>query len=207
VNLRIFPGETVGLSGESGSGKTTLAHCIFGLTAPTAGEINFSGQPIGNLPRRELPRHLVYIFQNADLALNPRQGIGASIAEPLVAHGLQNRQAALAKAHELLAEVGLAAVPFDARPAEISAGERQRVQIARALVLRPRLLVADEPFSSLDAVHKRQLLQLFDRLKQKFHLTYLLITHDLHAIRGICDRILLLRNGRIAETGNFETAP
>ena len=205
-DLRIFPGETVGLCGASGSGKTTLAHCIFGLTSPTAGEIHFSGQPIRNFPRRILARHLVYIFQNADLALNPRHGIGDSIAEPLVVHKLLNRAAARARARELLTEVGLAAVPFDARPAEISAGERQRVQIARALALRPRLLVADEPFASLDAINKKQLLRLFAELKRKFHLTYLLITHDVPAISDDCDRVLILQDGKIVEARKFRSA-
>jgi len=199
VSLHIFPGETVGLTGVSGSGKTTLAHCIFGLTAPTAGKIEFSGQPIGSIPRCELARHLVYIFQNADLALNPRHGIGDSVAEPLAVHRLLDRTAALAKARELLTEVGLASLPFDARPGEISAGERQRVQIARALALHPRLLVADEPFSALDSVRKQQLVRLIARLKRKFHLTYLLITHDLPAIRNSCDRVLILRDGKIGD--------
>lgn len=202
ASLQIFPGETVALIGESGSGKTTLAHCLMRLTRPTAGSIRFENEEVWALQGENLQRfrrQAQFIFQDAEAALNPRQTAGGAIAEPLIAHGLLAKKAAHDRAHKLLQQAGLDQRCFDSLPSELSSGQRHRVVIARALALQPKLIVADEPFSSLDVVAKSRLLDLFLSLQRQFNLTLLVISHDLALVQQWCDRVIIMHEGRIIE--------
>jgi peptide/nickel transport system ATP-binding protein len=202
VSFCLYPGEIVGLIGESGCGKSTLAKSIFGIVKPTAGEIKFSGINInlhsGNSKSR-FCRQAQLIFQNADLALNPMRTVGSLIAEPLVAHRISAKRPAKEMAKRLLSQVGLQEKHFSSLPGELSSGQRQRAQLARALALQPKLLVADEPFASLDAQATGHLIDLLLEFKQKFSLSYLLISHDASLIHSICDRILHMQNGYVKQ--------
>jgi ABC-type glutathione transport system ATPase component len=202
VDLQIFPGETVALIGESGSGKTTLAHCLLRIVKPTAGKIYFKGEEVWALAGENLQRfrrQAQFIFQDAEAALDPRQAIGSAVAEPLLAHGLLEKKSAQDRAHELLQQVGLSARHFHSLPRELSSGQRHRAVIARALALQPKLIVADEPFSSLDVLAKSHLLDLFLSLQQQFDLTLLVISHDLALVQQWCSRMIVMRGGKIAE--------
>jgi ABC-type glutathione transport system ATPase component len=202
VNLKIFPGETVALIGASGSGKTTLAHCLFRIVEPTAGKIYFNGEEVWTLAGENLQRfrrQAQFIFQDAEAALDPRQTIGSAIAEPLIAHGLLEKKSAHDRAHELLQQAGLSARHFHCLPSELSSGQRHRAVIARGLALQPKFIAADEPFSSLDVLAKSRLLDLFLSLQQQFDLTLLVISHDLALVRQWCDRVITMREGKIAE--------
>jgi peptide/nickel transport system ATP-binding protein len=201
ANLQIFPGEIVGLAGESGSGKTTLLKCLFRITKLTSGQIFFMGKSISTFNSQNLlqfRRQAQLIFQNPDTALNPRLKIGNLIAEPLIAHRLSDRKSGLDCAREILDQVGLNAQLCKSYVAELSVGQRQRVLIARALILRPKLLAADEPFSNLDVLAKSRILDLLLTLKERFGLTYFLVSHDLRLIEDICDRIAVIRDGKIS---------
>ncbi len=203
VSLQIFPGETVALIGESGSGKTTLAHCLFRLTAPTAGNIFFEGRDVWAMTREELQsfrRQAQFILQDADAALNPRLTVGHAIAEPLLAHKLLARKPARQRAYDLLQLVGLHEQHFHALPAELSYGQRHRVVIARALALQPKFIAADEPFSSLDVLTKSRLWDLFLSLQRQLGLTYFFISHDLALVRQFARRLVVMQQGKIAAT-------
>ncbi len=202
VNLKIFLGETVALIGESGSGKTTLAHCLLRIVKPTAGKIYFRGEEVWALQGEKVQqfrRQAQFIFQDADAALNPRRTVGSAIAEPLIAHGLLAKKAAHERACTLLQQAGLDPQCADSLPSELSSGQRHRAVIARALALQPKLIVADEPFSSLDVLAKSRLLDLFLALQRQFDLTLLVISHDLALVQQWCDRVLIMRAGKIAE--------
>lgn len=202
VSLSIYPGEIVGLIGESGCGKSTLAKSILGIEEPTAGEIQFAGvkiQPCAGNSKSNVCRQIQLIFQNANLALNPMRTVGSLIAEPLIAHRILSRESAKEQAKKLLIDVGLHEINYSDLPGELSSGQRQRIQIARALVLQPKLLVADEPFASLDLQTTSLLIDHLLEFKRKFTLSYLIISHDSSLILSICDRIFIMQNGRIKE--------
>ena len=201
VSLELYAGETLALVGESGSGKTTLARMLAGLEAPTAGEILLDG---ASLPfRRSFAqrRDLQVVFQDPYSSLNPRHSIADLLAEGPVAHGLVARRDRAAFAREWLERVGLPPEAAARFPHEFSGGQLQRVSIARALALKPRILLCDEPVSALDVSVQAQILNLLADLKAQYGPAILFITHDLGVVRSIADRILVLHRGRAVEAG------
>jgi peptide/nickel transport system ATP-binding protein len=209
VSFDLYAGETFGLVGESGSGKSTLARLLVRIADPGAGDITFRGADwLGAEGRalRKQRRDIQVIFQNPYASLNPRMTVGEAIAEPIRVHGLASgRAAAKEKALDLLRRVGLEAAHYDRYPNAFSGGQRQRICIARALAVQPRLLICDECVSSLDVAVQAQVLDLLRRLKQEEGLTILFISHDLNVVRSLSDRIAVLYEGRIVESGDAET--
>ncbi len=203
VSFELRKGETLGIVGESGCGKSTTSRLIMSLMQPTAGEVWFDGQSIGlhGLTMREYRRQVQMVFQDSYSSLNPRLSAEEAIAFAPRVHGLDKRKA-LALAHELLAAVGLEPAQFARRyPHELSGGQRQRINIARALALRPRLVILDEPVSALDKSVQAQVLNLLVDLKAQYGLTYLFISHDLNVVQHMADRVLVMYLGRVAEIG------
>jgi oligopeptide transport system ATP-binding protein len=212
VSLTVDDGESVGLVGESGSGKSTLARCVLGLSTLTDGDIRFDGHSLRTMTARELVsvRAIVQpVFQDPTASLNPRLSVGASVAEPLDVHHVGSRETRRRAVGELLERVGLDPGLAARRPGQLSGGQRQRVALARALALGPRLLLLDEPVSSLDASVGAQIVNLLMRLHQELDLAMLFITHDLRLARHMTSRIAVMRSGRIVETAQtgrlFET--
>jgi oligopeptide/dipeptide ABC transporter ATP-binding protein len=207
VSLDIRRGEVLGLVGESGSGKTTLGRTLLGLVRATGGSVEFEGREITGLPERkfrELRRQMQVVFQDPHASLNPAMTIAQAVGHPLQIHGLSSDRAQLrARVSEVLERVGLAPADayLDKYPSDLSGGQKQRAVIARALILNPVLLVADEPVSMLDMSVRAKILELMLALKQDFELTYLYITHDLATARFFCDRIAIMYLGRIVEIG------
>jgi oligopeptide/dipeptide ABC transporter ATP-binding protein len=204
VSLRIFPGENVGLVGESGCGKSTVARIILGLLRPTSGQVWFEGTEISKLSGKEMRRvrrHMQLIFQDPYGSLDPRMRVGAIIREPLAVYEVGASQEQERRVDELLETVGLSSAHRHRLPAELSGGERQRVGIARALALQPRLIVCDEPVSSLDVSIRAQIVNLLEDLQRRFGLTYIFISHDLSVVKHICHRIAVMYLGRIVELG------
>ena len=202
VTLAIARGETLGLVGESGCGKTTLSRMILGLEEPDSGSIRFKGVELLGLSvrqRRELCADLQVIFQDPFGSLNPRRTIGQSVAEPLVIHGRGDRQSAQAQAVALLGKVGIDASQFNRYPHQFSGGQRQRIAIARALALKPELLILDEPVSALDVSIQAQVVNLLLDLKAEFNLSYLFISHDLALVGYLADRVAVMQRGCIVE--------
>ncbi|MBP8306052.1 MAG: ABC transporter ATP-binding protein [Burkholderiaceae bacterium] len=203
IDFDVLKGETLGVVGESGCGKSTTARLLMSLIEPGAGEVLFDGRTVGSreLPLRDYRRQVQMVFQDSYSSLNPRLPIEASVAFGPRVHGL-GAAAASARARELLARVGLEPGRFAARyPHELSGGQRQRVNIARALALEPRLVILDEAVSALDKSVEAQVLNLLLDLKQEFGLTYLFISHDLHVVRYLCDRVMVMYLGQVAEIG------
>ena len=203
VSFELRKGETLGIVGESGCGKSTTSRLIMALMRPTDGEVIFDGQSVGpaGLSMKEYRRQVQMVFQDSYSSLNPRLTVEDSIAFAPRVHGLDGRRS-LACAHELLAAVGLDPARFGRRyPHELSGGQRQRVNIARALALRPRLLILDEPVSALDKSVEAQVLNLLTELKAEYGLTYLFISHDLNVVQYMADRVLVMYLGRVAEVG------
>src|SRR5699024_9317618 len=206
VDLDIEPGQTVSLVGESGSGKSTLARSIIGLEQSTAGTITFDGQDLASLSRRQRrakSRDIQMIFQDPGSSLNPRRTVYQIISEGWLIH----REIAPPKGTwrdqvvTLLEQVGLSAAHLDRYPHQFSGGQRQRISIARALSMRPKLIICDEPVSALDVSVQAQVLNLLARLQHEFDLTYLFISHDLSVVRHISDHVAVMYKGRIIETG------
>lgn len=205
VSFEVFPGETFGLAGESGCGKTTLGRTIARLTDAHAGEVWYKGVDLQQLNAEALQpyrREIQVVFQDPYASLNPRMTIGEAIVEPMQVHRLhENARARRDKTVELLETVGLQADHFQRYPHEFSGGQRQRICVARALALQPRLLICDEMVSALDVSVQATVLNLLMDLREKFGLTYLFISHDLSVIKQMCDRLLIMNQGRIEEIG------
>jgi oligopeptide transport system ATP-binding protein len=205
VDLDVLPGQAVGLVGESGCGKTTTGRCILRLIEPSAGSIRFNGQDVMGLDRsglRSLRRDLQIIFQDPFGSLNPRRTVYQTLAEPLEFHGIcQGREALRAEVRRLLLLVGLDPDYLDRYPHQFSGGQRQRVGIARALSVRPKFIVCDEPVSALDVSVQAQILNLLADLRTELGLSYLFIAHDLAVVRHLCDVVAVMYLGRIVEIG------
>jgi oligopeptide transport system ATP-binding protein len=202
VTLSIAKGETLGLVGESGCGKSTLGRCVVRLLEPTAGDVVFDGRSIAKLgPRalRPVRRQMQMIFQDPYASLNPRKRVGTIIGDPMKIHGIADGKKLKQKVEELLEAVGLSPEHYNRFPHEFSGGQRQRIGVARALALRPKLIVADEPVSALDVSIQAQIVNLLESLQDEFDLTYLFIAHDLAVVRHISDRIAVMYLGVIVE--------
>jgi oligopeptide transport system ATP-binding protein len=202
VSFEIYPGETVGLVGESGCGKSTLGRLITQLLPVTSGNVFFEGVDLTKLSGEKLRqkrRQLQMIFQDPYSSLNPRMTVGDIIAEPLQNFGLLRGRAKDRRVQELLKIVGLNPYFNNRYPHEFSGGQRQRIGIARAIALRPKLIVADEPISALDVSIQAQIINLMEDLQKEFQLTYLFIAHDLSVVRHISDRVMVMYLGKIVE--------
>jgi len=202
VNLTVHRGETLGLVGESGCGKSTLGRLIMHLDTPTEGRILFHGQDIFTFDRRALKdyfRRVQLIFQDPQASLNPRKTAAYAIAEPLAIHEAVPPDQIQEQVAQLMETVGLSRDQMNRYPHEFSGGQRQRIGIARAVSLKPELIIADEPVSSLDVSIQAQILNLIKQLQQSFGLTYIFITHDLGVVRHMSDRIAVMYLGRIVE--------
>jgi len=208
VSLAVREGETLAIVGESGCGKTTLARILLRLIEPDAGEIRFEGADLRAARGEELRRlraKMQMVFQDPFSSLNPRMRVGTIVGEPIEIHHPElGRAAREARVAEALAAVGLDGASARRYPHEFSGGQRQRIGIARALVMRPKLVVADEPVSALDVSVGAQILELFARLQREFSLTYLLISHSLPVVAQIATRVAVMRAGRFVEEGPVE---
>ncbi len=208
LNLEIFHGESFGLIGESGSGKTTLAKLLLRLIEPSEGSIEFLGETISNYPidgMREIRKSLQIIFQSGNLVLDPKRTIEELLREALILHNIVSRQHVESEVIRLLDQVGLSAADRYKRIGQMSGGQVQRALIARTISLRPRLIVCDEPVSALDVSVQGQILNLLVDLKKELNITYLFISHDLKVVRHICDRIAVMHDGEIVESGPIDT--
>ncbi len=207
ISFSVEQGTTMGLVGESGSGKSTACRAVLQLIKPTSGSIKFEGQEIAGFSRRKmrpLRREMQMIFQDPYASLNPRKRIGQIVGDPLklqrVASGSELRK----RVQELLERVGLSPEHYNRFPHEFSGGQRQRIGIARALALRPKLVIADEPVSALDVSIQAQIVNLLDDLQDELGLTYLFVAHDIGVVRHISDRIAVMHDGKIVEQGDVD---
>ncbi len=207
ISFGLDRGTTLGLVGESGCGKSTTARLILRLVESTGGEVRFGGADVlrcSSEVLKTLRREMQLVFQDPLSSLNPRMSVGVNIAEPLRFHGIGNRRERQEQASELLEVVGLKRDDFERYPHEFSGGQCQRVAIARALILRPKVVVFDEPVSALDVSVQAQILKLLLELQRRFDLTYIFISHDLNVIKRVCDRTAVMYLGKIVELAESE---
>ncbi|QQS14984.1 MAG: ATP-binding cassette domain-containing protein [Rhodospirillales bacterium] len=206
VDLEVKPGECLGLVGESGCGKSTLALAVMGLVAPTSGRVLLDGRALGAdgaLDRMATARTVQMVFQDPYASLNPRQTVRRTLADPLRLHGVRDRAEVDHRVADMMAKVGLRPEHADRYPHEFSGGQRQRIGIARALILRPRLVICDEPVSALDVSIRAQIINLLLELKDELGLAYIMISHDLGVVEHMSDRVAVMYLGRIVETGGW----
>jgi peptide/nickel transport system ATP-binding protein len=208
VSLDVIRGETFGLVGETGCGKSTTARLMMRLLDPTSGTIRFDGRDISSVPRRQLKplrREMQLIFQDPYSSLNPRKTVGAIIGEPFAIHGLEEGKIRRRRAvQDLMEQVGLNPEHYNRYPHEFSGGQRQRIGVARAIALKPKLMIADEPVSALDVSIQAQILNLLKRLQRELGLTLVLIAHDLSVVKHMCDRIAVMYLGKVVELAGNE---
>jgi ABC-type oligopeptide transport system ATPase subunit len=203
VSFDVLRGETLGIVGETGCGKSTTARLIMRLLDASGGEVRFDGQDLLGLSGARLKavrRELQMIFQDPYSSLNPRKTVGSIVAEPFAIHGLhRDRGERRSAVRELMDTVGLNSEHYNRYPHEFSGGQRQRIGVARALALKPKLLIADEPVSALDVSIQAQVLNLLSEMQDRFGLTIVLISHDLSVVRHMCDRVAVMQLGKIVE--------
>jgi oligopeptide/dipeptide ABC transporter ATP-binding protein len=203
VSFDLFPGETLGLVGESGCGKSTLGKVLMGYYKPTSGKVEFEGREVPYASRAQLRpyrRNVQMVFQDPFSSLNPRMTVEQIVAEPLKVHDLYMDDGS-SKVAEVIERVGLSKRYLSRYPRQFSGGQRQRIGIARALVLRPSLVILDEPVSALDVSIQAQIIELLQQLQEDLHLAYIFIAHDLSVVRHISDRVAVMYLGRLVETG------
>ena len=203
VSFSVNKGETLGVVGESGCGKSTMARCVMRLLDPTGGKITFDGQDITNIKGNDLfkvRREMMMVFQDPYASLNPRKRVGSIVGEALEVHKMGTAAEIKRKVQDLLEVVGLNPEHYNRFPFEFSGGQRQRIGVARALAVRPKLIVCDEPVSALDVSVQAQILNLLKQLQRDFNLTYVFIAHDLDVVRHISDNVAVMYLGKIVET-------
>jgi dipeptide transport system ATP-binding protein len=203
ADFTLFPGKTLAVVGESGCGKSTLARLVTMIEPPTGGELLLEGKPVTH-GDRQLRRAVQIVFQNPYGSLNPRHKVGRILEEPLLLNTDEDADARRAKAEEMMRKVGLRAEHYERYPHMFSGGQRQRIAIARALMLRPRILVLDEPVSALDLSIQAQVLNILADLQEEFGLAYLFISHDLSVVRHISDDVMVMYLGKVVERGNCD---
>jgi len=207
VSFKVERGETLGLVGESGSGKSTVCRAVLQLIKPTSGSVRFEGGEIAGLGRRQmqpLRRQMQMIFQDPYASLNPRKRVGQIVGDPLKRQGVASGSELRRQVQELLERVGLSSEHYNRFPHEFSGGQRQRIGIARAVALKPKLVICDEPVSALDVSIQAQIVNLLDDLQDEFGLAYLFVAHDIGVVRHISDRIAVMNEGKIVEQGSAD---
>jgi len=207
VDLTVAAGETLGLVGESGSGKSTLGRAVLQLIEPTSGSVRFEQRELVGLRQRELRplrREMQMVFQDPHASLNPRKRVGQIVGSPLKLNGIASGAELKRQVEGLLDRVGLSPEHYDRFPHEFSGGQRQRIGIARAIALKPKLIVADEPVSALDVSIQAQIVNLLADLQEELGVAYVFIAHDIGVVRHISDRIAVMHDGRIVEQGDAD---